>query len=295
MIKEAIATGENVEAAFASACRQLGVETIDASCDVLELPQKKTLGLFGGRPAKVRAYIEVPDEVKPAPAEEKPVVKPVEKSKPEPVKPAESENVSVPAPADLDAEPAEKAAEYVKTILSYMGLPGANVDIQPNESGAALVLSGEDVGFVIGHRGETLDALQYLASLVANHTDGAYFRLTLDVGNYREKRKDTLEALGRKMAYRAVKTGRNASLEPMNPYEAANGISPETITGAAAAITAARAAMTAGTAAGRRKISSAVPLQGPRVQSRTIRALRFMGRSKLKSDRGRDGGGCPAF
>ena len=219
MIKEAIATGENVEAAFASACRQLGVETIDASCDVLELPQKKTLGLFGGRPAKVRAYIEVPEEVKPAPAEEKTVVKPVEKSKPEPVKPAESENVSVPAPADLDVEPAEKAAEYVKTILSYMGLPGANVDIQPNESGAALVLSGEDVGFVIGHRGETLDALQYLASLVANHTDGAYFRLTLDVGNYREKRKDTLEALGRKMAYRAVKTGRNASLEPMNPYE----------------------------------------------------------------------------
>ena len=65
MIKEAIATGENVEAAFASACKQLGVETIDASCDVLELPQKKTLGLFGGRPAKVRAYIEVPEEVKP--------------------------------------------------------------------------------------------------------------------------------------------------------------------------------------------------------------------------------------
>ena len=100
-----------------------------------------------------------------------------------------------------------------------MGLTSANVDIQPNESGAALVLSGDDVGFVIGHRGETLDALQYLASLVANHTEGAYFRLTLDVGNYREKRKETLEALGRKMAARAVKTGRNASLEPMNPYE----------------------------------------------------------------------------
>ena len=100
-----------------------------------------------------------------------------------------------------------------------MGLHDAAVDIHPNESGASLVLSGSDVGFVIGHRGETLDALQYLASLVANHTDGAYFRLTLDVGNYREKRKETLEALGKKMAYRAIKTGRNASLEPMNPYE----------------------------------------------------------------------------
>ena len=68
MIKEAVATGENVEVAFANACKALGVETIDAECEILEMPQKKTLGLFGGRPAKVRAYIEAPDEVKPAPA-----------------------------------------------------------------------------------------------------------------------------------------------------------------------------------------------------------------------------------
>lgn len=220
MIREAIATGENVEAAFANACRQLGVETIDANCDVLELPQKKTLGLFGGRPAKVRAYIEIPDEVKPAPKEPVPEAKPVEKKELVPKKPAPAAEAPKPeAPANPDRDPVEEAAKYVKTILNYMGLPGATVEIQPNESGAALVLSGEDVGFVIGHRGETLDALQYLASLVANHTDGAYFRLTLDVGNYREKRKETLEALGKKMAYRAVKTGRNASLEPMNPYE----------------------------------------------------------------------------
>ena len=84
---------------------------------------------------------------------------------------------------------------------------------------AELVLTGENIGFIIGHRGETLDSLQYLASLVANHVDESYYRITLDVGNYREKRKETLENLGRKMAARAVKTGRNASLEPMNPYE----------------------------------------------------------------------------
>ena len=85
--------------------------------------------------------------------------------------------------------------------------------------GAELVLTGENIGFIIGHRGESLDSLQYLASLVANHVDESYYRITLDVGNYREKRKETLENLGRKMAARAVKTGRNASLEPMNPYE----------------------------------------------------------------------------
>ena len=93
------------------------------------------------------------------------------------------------------------------------------MEIHREETGAALILSGDDIGFIIGHRGETLDALQYLASLVANHVDGTYFRVTLDVGNYREKRKETLESLGKKMAARAVKTGRNSSLEPMNPYE----------------------------------------------------------------------------
>ena len=107
----------------------------------------------------------------------------------------------------------------MKNVLREMGLPDVTVEIQEEEAGAALTLNGEDIGFIIGHRGETLDALQYLASLVANHVDESYYRITLDVGNYREKRKETLESLGKKMAARAVKTGRNSSLEPMNPYE----------------------------------------------------------------------------
>lgn len=177
MIREAIAKGETVEIAFANACRELGVDTTDAGFEILEMPQKKTFGLFGGSPAKVRAFIEEKDD------------------------------------------PAQEAADYLVSVLREMGLPGATVEIQREEGGAALILSGEDIGFIIGHRGETLDALQYLASLVANHVDGSYFRVTLDVGNYREKRKETLESLGKKMAARAVKTGRNSSLEPMNPYE----------------------------------------------------------------------------
>ncbi len=184
MIREAIAKGETVEIAFANACRELGVDTTEAEFEILEMPQKKTFGLFGGSPAKVRAYIEEPD--------------------PEP---------------EVKSSPAQEAADYLKNVLREMGLPEASVEIHPEEAGAALTLSGEDIGFIIGHRGETLDALQYLASLVANHVDGSYFRITLDVGNYREKRKETLESLGKKMAARAVKTGRNSSLEPMNPYE----------------------------------------------------------------------------
>ena len=182
MIREAIAKGDTVEQAFANACRELGVETTDAEFEILEMPTKKTFGLFGGSPARVRAYIEEPDPVE-------------------------------------ERDPAEEAAAYLKNVLGEMGLSQASVEIQREEAGAALTLSGDDIGFIIGHRGETLDALQYLASLVANHVDGSYFRITLDVGNYREKRKETLEALGKKMAARAVKTGRNSSLEPMNPYE----------------------------------------------------------------------------
>ena len=179
MTREAIAKGETVEIAFANACRELGVETTEAEFEILEMPTKKTLGLFGGSPARVRAYIEEPEV----------------------------------------HDPVTEATQYLKNVLSAMGLPDVEINVKEEESGAAFTLSGNDLGFIIGHRGETLDALQYLASLVANHVEGAYFRLTLDVGNYREKRKETLEALGRKMAFRAVKYGRNSSLEPMNPYE----------------------------------------------------------------------------
>ena len=175
MVKEAIATGATIEEAHKKACDLLGVDTTEAEFEILELPEKKKFGLFGGNPAKVRAFIR--------------------------------------------ETPADVAANYLRAILNGMGLANIQVEIREEEAGAELVLTGEDIGFIIGHRGETLDALQYLASLVANHVDESYYRITLDVGNYREKRKETLENLGKKMAARAVKTGRNAELEPMNPYE----------------------------------------------------------------------------
>jgi spoIIIJ-associated protein len=175
VIREAIATGDTVELAREAACRELGVETYDAEFEILEMPTKKTFGLFGGNPAKVRVFIE--------------------------------------------SSPADAAAKYLKTVLANMGLRSVEISITEEESGALLSLTGDDIGFIIGHRGETLDALQYLAGLVANHIDNSYYRITLDIGNYREKRKDTLEVLGKKMAAKAVKMGRNISLEPMNPYE----------------------------------------------------------------------------
>ncbi len=174
-MREAIGTGETVELAREAACKELGVESYDAEFEILELPTKKTFGLFGGNPAKVRVFIE--------------------------------------------DDPAEIAAQYVRDIVSCMGVAGVRVSVKKEEGSAMLTLDGDDIGFVIGHRGETLDALQYLAGLVANHVGGSYYRVALDIGNYREKRRQTLDSLGKKMAEKSLRTGRNTSLEPMNPYE----------------------------------------------------------------------------
>lgn len=175
MVKEVIATGETVEEAFEAACKDLGVESHEAEFEILEMPVKKTFGLFGGSPARVKAFIKF--------------------------------------------SPAQAAENYLKTIVASMGLTDVQFDVKEEEDGAMISLSGDDIGFIIGHRGETLDALQYLSGLVANHTQNTYYRITLDIGNYRDKRKDTLEVLGKKMAAKALKTGRNCVLEPMNPYE----------------------------------------------------------------------------
>lgn len=174
-MREAIGTGETVELAREAACKELGVESYEAEFEILEMPTKKTFGLFGGSPAKVRVYIE--------------------------------------------DDPAELAAKYLENVLPCMGVAGVKVKIDKEEDGALLSLDGDDIGFVIGHRGETLDALQYLAGLVANHKGNGYFRIALDIGHYREKRRQTLESLGKKMAEKSLRTGRNVSLEPMNPYE----------------------------------------------------------------------------
>lgn len=176
MVKEIVVTGETVEIAKRNASEELGIDIDDLQFEIIQTPVKKTFGLFGGAPAKIRAYIE-------------------------------------------ELNNAEKASKYLKEVLNKMSLPDTNIDIRETEAGADLILDGGDIGFIIGHRGETLDALQYLASLVANNQGEKYFRITLDVGNYREKRKETLESLGKKMAIKSVKTGRNNSLEPMNPYE----------------------------------------------------------------------------
>lgn len=115
--------------------------------------------------------------------------------------------------------PLESAKEYLKEILGLMGINDLVITVEEVNGGAVLNIEGDAIGFIIGHRGETLDALQYLTGLVANHVEDEYYRISINIGNYREKREKTLEILGRKLAFKACKSGAKTSLEPMNPYE----------------------------------------------------------------------------
>ena len=177
MLREAIGTGATVEEAKDAACRELGVETYDdrIEFEIVEMQSKKVLGLFGGRPAKVKVMLK------------------------------------------LSASNA--AEEFIRNIITRMELNDITLSTTEADNVITIDIEGEDVGFIIGRRGETLDALQYLACLAANRIDPSYKRVVINTGDYREKREKTLEALGRRLAIKAAKTGRKSSLEPMNPYE----------------------------------------------------------------------------
>ena len=114
----------------------------------------------------------------------------------------------------------ESAVTFLTGVFAAMELPvdiRAQYDRESNNLG--IDFSGEDMGILIGKRGQTLDSLQYLTSLVVNKGDMAYVRVKLDTENYRSRRKDTLENLAKNIAFRVKKTRKPVALEPMNPYE----------------------------------------------------------------------------
>ena len=132
--------------------------------------------------------------------------------------PAKRAQVEV-EPTDNVRDRVERSAAYVERILGLMGIGEVKVTPRYYEDNVCLQLTGSGLGVIIGRRGETLDSIQYLSSLVANRGEGDYIRINIDSGNYREKRERTLEALARKLANTAVRTGKSTTLEPMNPYE----------------------------------------------------------------------------
>ena len=233
MILEARGFGATIAEAKEKAIAELNAaEDADIQFEVIATPKKKTLGLFGGRQAEVRVFVELPDEkpqrkktqaakqVKPQKAE-KPAAKPVKaavkeeaapkKAAPEYGEPVNADEIS----ADTKAG---RAVAYLKGILDKLGCTGITMKVSERDNAALIELDGEGLGVVIGHRGETLDSLQYLTGLAASN-GGGYYKVTLNIGDYREKRGEALTSLANRIAEQVLKTGKCRTLEPMNPYE----------------------------------------------------------------------------
>ena len=114
----------------------------------------------------------------------------------------------------------EKAADFLTSVFDAMGIRViVEIKLNEEEQEMEINLTGEEMGILIGKRGQTLDSLQYLVSLVVNKESEGYLRVKLDTENYRERRKETLETLAKNIAYKVKRTRRSVSLEPMNPYE----------------------------------------------------------------------------
>ena len=161
------------------------------------------------------------------PAEKKPVEKKAEEKKPAekktPEKKAEKKpaepKVIVPAEQADRATAAGKAQEFLQELTKLMGVNVSVAVATDDEGNVKVNMEGDTLGILIGRRGETLDALQYLTSLQVNKGQNDYTRVTLDTENYRAKREEALIRLANRMANRAQKTGRKVAMEPMNPYE----------------------------------------------------------------------------
>ena len=248
MIRTQEATGKTVDEARAKACALLGVqaEDMNVSYEVLEMPQKT--GFLGLKltPAKVRVSVEEPDAPKapetPA-AAEAPAAAPVEEKVEVPAAPAAEEAAPAEEPKAEEAAPVAEAApaeeaeevevpinieenskvkaavEYLQEVITRMGVNDVTFSAVQKGEATIIRLDGEKLGALIGRRGETMESLSYLASLVANRLEGDYIKLGLDVAGYRYKRESDLTALAQRIGAKVRKTGRSFAMEPMNPYE----------------------------------------------------------------------------
>ena len=259
MIKTLETTGRTEEAAVQSALEQLGLDRDSVSVEILDRAKKGFLGLGSTpakvrvtyevpdpvEPPKPAAPVKKAEPVKAPAPEKKPQPKP--EKKPEPVKapekPVEKEPAPVKAapaapipeetpaaPVEAPAAPAEEAPvepavleerirAFLTGLLEHMGVE-ATVNVgEKTENGILVTLEGPKLGALIGHRGETLDAIQQLTNYSVNRGRTNRTRIHIDAENYRAKREESLRRLANKVAGKVVKYRRNITLEPMNAYE----------------------------------------------------------------------------
>ncbi len=249
MLKEIIATGKDIVEAKETARLALGCSELDdVQFEILHMGSKGILGIIGVKPAKVRAYIELPDaqpkkqrhERKEAPkaennnaptqkneqAKSKNKNKNKNNNKPK-AEPKAKEQVVPEVELKMEEKTVEKGEDmsfdFINTVIADIGL-NATATLYSCEDGTRrITIKGDDASTLIGHHGDTLVALQYLANLACArkniHGERDKSRVTLDIEGYRAKREDTLRALARRMAAKALKNKRSVMLEPMSAYE----------------------------------------------------------------------------
>ena len=230
-------TGKTEDEAISKALAQLGLERDDVSVEILERAKSGFLGL-GSCPARVRvSYGEEEEPAAPAPVVEKkpeqpkkpaaekrpaPEKKPERKPRPEKAEKTAKEE-KAPAPVqdlgeEVNDEKAQAIRKFLTGLLAQMESEAEVKVYQPEKGRYKVILEGQNLGALIGRRGETLDAIQQLTSYSVNRTGGRV-RVQLDAEGYRDKREQSLQHLAKKVAGKVVKCRRSVTLEPMNAYE----------------------------------------------------------------------------
>ncbi len=222
-----IFSAPSIEEAKQKAADAFGVPAADITVTILEEPKRSLLGGLFGKKEEYRieaSYVPViPDEDEGEGTTEYAIPANEEEQEPE-TEAAEEQTVSEAAEdgktevsPELMLEKMAAGAAYLENVLSKLA-PGVTCEGRL-ENGISFELKGENAGSLIGRRGDTLDALQYLTSMIANRGDKDYVRLTIDTCGYREKRRKALQELAQRISKSVLKTGRSIVLEPMNPYE----------------------------------------------------------------------------
>lgn len=211
-------TAKTLEEAKALAAQEFGVSADEIDFEILEQPRKTLFGGLKGE-ARVKAFYETPAaETQTAAEEYEPEDDAAETAQEDEA--AETDSGDLPEDFDVSGSLKVKTAiEYLTDVLHALGLEKFEITPIKRDGNVVLNITGEKLGIVIGKRGETLDSLQYLTILASNRSEESYCRISLDCNDYRDKRRETLDALARKTSAKVIKQGRKIALEPMNPYE----------------------------------------------------------------------------